>query len=255
MDKQEAGKLLWESSLQGRYYPYALQGRLTLEQAYPVQLDVLGRNLEAGQVQAGWKIGLTADAVRAHFKSKTAVHGYLLAGNGARDGKAFDFDQVISPSIEAELCFRLRKDLHGPGVSARTALDAVENIFPAFEILERRGDMAADLPLGVADNISQWAYVLGKPPKPFPKSIDLGGVKMELLRNGEVAASGTGRDVIDNQLESLAWLANRLTTLGKSLEAGQIVLTGSFNRPLPINKGDRWEASFSGIGAVSCSFT
>jgi 2-keto-4-pentenoate hydratase len=254
MDTQDAGKLVWESAQQGRYYPYALQGRLTLEQAYHVQLDVLARNLDSGQVQAGWKIGLTANAVRAHFKSNTAVHGYLLSANGFTDGHSFDFDQVIAPSIEAELCFRLGKDLHGPGVTRTAVLDAVESIVPAFEILERRGDMAADLPLGVADNVSQWAYVLGKPVRPYPKALDLGGVRMELRRNGELVANGIGGDVIDNQLDSLAWLANSLSALGKSLEAGQIALTGSFNRPLPINKGDRWEASFSGAGTVACAF-
>jgi 2-keto-4-pentenoate hydratase len=254
MIPQEAGKLLWESAQQGLYYPYALQGRLNLEQAYQVQLEVLARHLSGGETQAGWKIGLTADAVRAHFRSQTAVFGYLLASNGVGSGHSFDSDQVIAPSIEAELCFTLAKDLHGPGVTPEAVLEAVAAVSPAFEIIERRGDMAADLPLGVADDVSQWAYVLGSPLLPYPRKLDLGGVRMELRRNGEVVAGGLGREAIDNQIHSLAWLANQLAAHGKWIEAGQIVLSGSFNRPLPINKGDRWEASFSGIGKVACEF-
>lgn len=254
MIPQEAGKLLWESAQQGLYYPYALQGRLTMEQAYQVQLDVLARRVAAGEIQSGWKIGLTAEAVRTFFRSRTPVFGYLLSSSGEESGHTFDFDQVLSPSIEAELCFILAKDLHGPGVTAEAVAQAAGAVCPAFEILERRGDMAADLPLGVADNVSQWAYVLGKPLRPYPRSLDLGSVRMELKRNGETVAAGLGREVIDNPLHSIAWLANTLAGHGRWIEAGQIILTGSFNRPVPIGKGDRWEASFSGIGTVTCSF-
>jgi 2-keto-4-pentenoate hydratase len=255
MIPEEAGKLLWESAQQGLYYPYALQGRLSLEEAYRVQLEVLARHLTGGETQAGWKIGLTADAVRTHYRSKTPVSGYLLASNVQDSGHSFDFDQVMTPSVEAELCFILAKDVHGPGVTAESVVESIGAICPAFEILERRGDMAADLPLGVADNVSQWAVVLGAPVRPYPRQLDLGGVRMELRRNGETVAGGLAREVIDNHLQSLAWLANALAAHGKWIEAGQIVMSGSFNRPLPINKGDHWEASFSGVGKVTCAFT
>jgi 2-keto-4-pentenoate hydratase len=251
MDTQDAGKLLWESAQKGLYYPYALQGRLTLGEAYRVQLEVLGRILASGERQAGWKIGLTADAVRALFKSGTAVHGYLLQSNGFPSGHTFDFDQVLAPSIESELCFLLRKDLHGPGVTPEEVLDGLDAACPAFEVLERRGDMATDLPLGVADNVSQWAYVLGKPVKPYPKSLDLGQIRAEVRCNGQVVASALAKDVIDNQVRSIAWLANCLAPFDRSVEAGQIVLTGSFHRPMPIAKGDRWETRFSAAGSVT----
>ncbi|MFI5399587.1 MAG: 2-keto-4-pentenoate hydratase [SAR324 cluster bacterium] len=254
MDTQDAGKLVWESAQKGLYYPYALQGRLTLEEAYRVQFEVLGRIVASGEQQAGWKIGLTADAVRAMFKSDTAVHGYLLRSNGFPSGHTFDFDQVLAPSIESELCFLVRKDLHGPGVTPGDVLDALDAVCPAFEVLERRGDMAADLPLGVADNVSQWAYVLGTPVKPYPKSLELGQVRAEVRCNGQVVASALGKEAIDNQVQSIAWLANSLAQLGRSLEAGQIVLTGSYHRPMPIAKGDRWETRFATVGNVSATF-
>ncbi|MFI5399850.1 MAG: 2-keto-4-pentenoate hydratase [SAR324 cluster bacterium] len=254
MDTQDAGKLVWESAQKGLYYPYALQNRLTLEEAYRVQFEVLSRIVASGEQQAGWKIGLTADAVRAFFKSDTAVHGYLLRSDGFPSGQTFDFDQVLAPSIESELCFLLRKDLHGPGVKPGDVLDALDAVCPAFEVLERRGDMAADLPLGVADNVSQWAYVLGAPVRPYPKALELGQVRAEVRCNGQVVASALGKEAIDNQLLSLAWLANSLAQFGRSLEAGQIVLTGSYHRPLPIAKGDRWETRFSTVGNVSATF-
>jgi len=169
-------------------------------------------------------------------------------------GHEFDIDQVLTPSLEAELCFALRGDLHGPRVTRQQALAAVDWVCPAFEIIERRGDMAADLPLGVADNVSQWAYVLGKPLRPYPAQLDLGQVRCEVLRNGEPVVRAVGREVIDPQLDSIAWLANSLHRFEQHLEAGHIILTGSFIRPVPISKGDRWEARFAGIGTVTASF-
>jgi 2-keto-4-pentenoate hydratase len=253
MIPEEAGKLLWESALQGLYYPYALQGRLTMDEAYRVQLAVLERQRAAGEAQAGWKIGLTADAVRKHYRSGSPVHGYLLGSGGVASGHAFDAAAATAPSLETELCFTLDKDLHGPGVTEAQVLDAIGAVAPAFEIIERRGDMAADLPLGVADNVSQWAYVLGRPVRPYPKAVDLGAVRMELFRNGQAAAGGVGREVIDHPVRSLVWLANRLAAFGYWLAAGQIVLTGSFNKPLPAAPGDRWEARFTGLGAAACT--
>ena len=110
--------------------------------------------------------------------------------------------------------------------------------------------MATDLPLGVADNVSQWAYVLGTPVKPYPKTLDLAQVRAEVRCNGQVVASVLGKDVIDNQVRSIAWLANSIAPFGRALEAGQIVLSGSFHRPMPITKGDRWETRFTGAGGA-----
>ena len=254
MDTQDAGKLLWESAQKGLYYPYALQGKLTLDEAYRVQFVVLGRALATGEQQSGWKIGLTADAVRALYKSDTPVHGYLLRSNGFPSGHTFDFDQVLAPSIESELCFLMRKDLHGPGVTAADVLEALEGVCPAFEILERRGDMATDLPLGVADNVSQWAYVLGQAVTPYSRAQELGQVRAEVRCNGQVVASVLGKDAIDNQIQSIAWLANSLARFDHAVEAGHIVLSGSFHRPMPISKGDRWETRFTPVGSVAATF-
>jgi 2-keto-4-pentenoate hydratase len=67
MTIDEAVDLLWKSAQKGLYYPPALHGQLTLEQAYGVQLGVLARAVAGGDQQAGWKIGLSAEAVRGVY--------------------------------------------------------------------------------------------------------------------------------------------------------------------------------------------
>lgn len=254
MQTQDAADLMWEQAQQGVFYPSALENQLSLEEAYRIQKILLQRHLQNGQLQTGWKIGLTADAVRAVFKSDTAVYGYLLAQRRFSSGKAFTFSEAMTPSIESELCFTLKDDLKGPGITPEQVQGALASIAPAFEIIERRGDMAGQLPLGVADNVSQWAYVIGKETTPYPASLNLGDVRALVRKNGETVADNLGREVIDQQLGSIAWLANLLADVGAGLSAGQIVMSGSFTAPLPITQGDVWETEFSGVGTVKASF-
>jgi 2-keto-4-pentenoate hydratase len=224
---------------------------LTLEQAYGVQLGVLARAVAAGEKPAGWKIGLTADAVRSMYSLKMPVFGYLLASRHFVSGKSFRHTDLRQPAIEPELCFTLGQRLSGHGVTPVQVRQAVVAVAPAFEIVDLRGNMAADLALGVADNVSQWAYVTGAEVTPYPQDLDLGTVTVEVMRHGETVMQGRGAEVIDNQLQSIAWLANALADYGAAIEAGQSIMTGSFTKPLPVEPGDRWEARFSPLGAVT----
>jgi 2-keto-4-pentenoate hydratase len=254
VNTHDAGKLLWDSSREGVHDPSELRGRLTMDEAVRVQLDVLGRSLAAGERQTGWKIGLTNDAVRAQLKSEAPVHGYLLASRGFAGGQSIDIGSAFKPTIESELCFLLGGDLRGPGVTTADVLDALDAVCPAFELLEGRGDMAADLPLSTADNVRQWGYVLGQWVRPYPTSLDLADVRAEVRQNGNVVVDVLGRDAIDDQVRAVAWLANSLARFDRFLESGQIIMSGSYHGARPIAMGERWETQFSGIGSVTSDF-
>jgi 2-keto-4-pentenoate hydratase len=254
VNTHDAGKLLWDSTRQGVHDPSDLRGRLTMDEAVRVQLDVLQRALASGERQAGWKIGLTNDAVRAQLKSDGPVHGYLLASRGFAGGRSIDIGSAFKPTIESELCFLLSRDLRGPGVTSADVLAALDAVCPAFELLEARGDMAADLPLSTADNVRQWGYVLGEWVRPYPASLDLADVRAEVRQNGTVVVDVLGRDAIDDQVRAIAWLANSLAQFGRFLESGQIIMSGSYHGAKPIAAGDRWETQFSGVGSVTSDF-
>jgi 2-keto-4-pentenoate hydratase len=254
MTVDEAVEILWQSAQQGIHYPPTLQGQLTLPEAYRVQLGVLVRVVATGTQQTGWKIGLTARAIRDMYGMSVPVFGYLLACRHFASGQSFRHADMRRPAIEAELCFTLKADLRGPGVTPEHVRAAVAAVAPAFEIVDLRGDMTADLPLGVADNVSQWAYVTGPDIQPYPAQLDLGAVTVTVSRNGETVMQGRGAEVIDNQLQSIAWLANALAEYGVRLCGGQCIMTGSFNKPLPVAPGDHWESRFSSLGTVAAAF-
>ena len=254
MDTNQATDILWQAMQQGDHAPEALRKTLSLTEAYQVQLGILDRLVAGGEKLGGWKIGGTSDAARQMLKLSEPVRGYLLAKNQFESGRTFEHAAIGKPVIESELCICLGKDLKGPGVTREQVLDAVAAIAPAFEVVQMRSDMAADLPLGVADDVAQWGFVTGTALSPYPKDLDLGTISIEMKKNGEVVQQAVGRDVIDDQLEALAWLANHLAEYGRVLEAGQWVMTGSCTKPTPIAKGDTWQTTFSSVGTVSASF-
>lgn len=254
MKIEEAIELLWQSTQNGAPPPATLQKTLTLTEAYRVQLGILACWQSAGEKLAGWKIGLSADAARKMFGFQAPISGYLLASRQFSSGHSFAHAALRRPIIESELCFTLGERLTGPGVTREQVRAAMSAVAPAFEVVDMRTDMAADMPLGIADDVAQWGFVTGAAVAPYPADLNLGDVTAEMRRNGEVIAQVRGQDVIDNQLDSIAWLANHLAEYGMALEAGQHIMSGSFTKPTPIAKGDRWETHFSSVGNVLASF-
>ncbi len=254
MKVDEAIDILWECLQKGEYFPAALQGQLTLEEAYQVQLGVLARRVAAGERQAGWKIALSGVDARQAMGVHAPAFGYLLASGHYTDGETFELDTILNPAIESELCMTLSQRLKGPGMTREQVRDAVTKVAAAFELVSLRGSLAADLTLGVADNIAQWGFVTGDEVTPYPKDLNLADLTAEIVKNDRIEAQARSGDAMDDQLDSIAWLANELAKYDVALEAGHQVITGTFVRPLPIAKGDTWITHFSSVGTVSASF-
>ena len=254
MQVDEAVNILWEHVQRGEYFPEALQGALTLEDGYRAQLGVLARRVAAGETQAGWKIALSGEATRQAMGLDAPAFGYLLESGHHQAGETFQLDGVISPCIESELCLTMGKRLKGPGVTREQVLDALGQVAPAFELVSIRGNLGADLPLGVADNIAQWGFVTGDALVPYPKELDLANMTVAIFKNGEEVETVRGGEALDDQIDSITWLANALSEYDIALEAGHHILSGAFIKPLPLTKGDTWETHFSSVGTIRAHF-
>lgn len=254
MATEQTVQSLWEHRSRGDCFPAEWQGKLDKDEAYRVQLGLLDRKIGAGERQAGWKVGLTAQGLRVAFGSPEPVFGHLLQSARKTSGHAFAWSDLEKAAVESELLIMLARDLSGPSVTADDARAAVASIAPALEIVDLgRADMKADLPLTVADNVMQYAFVAGV--AVALGNLDFGSVRAQVTIDSEVVADVVGRDVIDNQMETLAWLAKSLHRFGRSLRAGDCIMTGSFTKPLPVERGARIRTVFDGIGEVTASFT
>ena len=244
MDTTDLIEAFWQARLRGEYFPAAYYGKLTIDQAYAIQLGLIARRCAAGERQIGWKVGLTAPAIQRQFGFHEPVFGCVLETRPS--GHVFAPADLIAPGFENELCMRLRTDLSG-NVSLEEARAAIDVVYPSLEIIETRGPFTEQIALALADNAQQKTVIVGEP---VPLPADLTAIEASVAINGSVLATGTGDAVLGNPLNSIVWLAGKLGAYRRGLKAGEIVMTGSFTRQFPIAPEDTIETVFSGIGAV-----
>ena len=253
LDIDAAVAEFWRERECGVFFPPAWSGRLSLEEAFLIQLGLIARREAAGERRIGWKVGLTAPVIQQQFGVHEPVFGCLLEGGVKLSGEHFRFAELIKPGFESEICMRLGRELAGSALDQATARRAIDLVYPAFEIIETRGDFTKDLPLALADNAQQKAIVLGAGRR-LDENLDLAGVRVAVEIGGKEVASGRGDAVLGNPLNSLVWLARKLHALGRGLKAGELVMTGSFTRQFPLAAGDRIRACFAELGSVEASF-
>ena len=210
MDLDAAINSIWESTRQGVYYPAQWKGKFSVEQGYRVQLGVLRHHLQAGERQAGWKVGLTAKAIQEQIGFHEPVFGFLLEAANLDSGAVVNTDELVAPCFETELCLTLGETLQGPGVTISAARLAVIAVQPAFEIVERRGDFTADISLALADNVQQKYFVTGLSVPVGDDPAALKSAEVDIFINGERVESAPGTNVMGDPAVSVAWLANRI---------------------------------------------
>ena len=245
IDLQRAVEEFWAARARGEYFPAGYFDRLSLDEAYRIQLALIDRRCAAGERQIGWKVGLTSKAIQQQFGFHEPCFGCILEARPS--GHVFAAGELIRPGFETELCLRLGRPLAGE-VSQDEVSASVAAVYPSFEITETRGD-PAQIALMLADHAQQRSVILGEPVTLTP-SLRLDQVEARVELNHSVVATGVGAAVLDNPLNSVAWLARKLGEYGRILQAGEVVMTGSLVRQLPLAPGDRAWASFSGVGAV-----
>jgi 2-keto-4-pentenoate hydratase len=236
----------WAARTRGEFFPQAYFDRLTMDDAYRIQLALIDRRVAGGERHIGWKVGLTAKAIQEQFGFHEPVFACILETQPT--GHVFGATELIHPGLETELCVRLGCGLEG-NLTSEQVRAAVELIHPSFEIIETRGDPVKQMALVMADNGQQRSVVIGAPVRLAP-NVELDEVIARVQLNGREVATGLGSAVLGNPLNSIKWLAGKLGQYGRRLRPGDIIMTGSFVRQFPLVPGDVAIAEFSGIGRV-----
>ena len=234
---------------------------ITIGDAYSIQHAWVQMMLAEGRVLRGRKIGLTSRAMQVSVNINEPDYGALLDNMFYRDGAEIPIDRFIAPRVEVELAFILGKPLKGPDCTIFEVIEATDFVVPALEILDariQRVDPQTKATRQVIDTISDNAgnagLVLGG--QPFkPTGVDMRWISALCFRNGNIEESGVAAAVLNHPANGIAWLANKLAPHGVGLEPGQVILSGSFIRPVDAHKGDTFHADYSSFGCVSCHFT
>lgn len=233
---------------------------MTMDDAYAVQGAWIDRKLARGERIVGWKIGLTSRAMQQVLNIDTPDSGVLLDSMLFPDKVEISADRFIQPRVEAEIAFVMKDRLVGDSVTVEEVLAATDYVVPALEILDTR-IQRADNATGrmrnvcdtIADNAANAGIIVGER-KSRPGDIDLRWIGTILTRNGVVEETGLGAGVLGHPARGICWLAARLKQYGGAIEPGQIVLSGSFIRPVECPPGSDIIADFGAFGSVRCHF-
>ena len=233
---------------------------MTVEDGYAVSRAWAQIKLGEGRVIKGHKIGLTSRAMQLSSQITEPDYGTLLDDMFFPEGSDIPFTRFIAPRIEVELAFVMGKRLRGPNVTIFDVLAATDYVMPAIEIIDARieqFDRHTKSPRKVFDTISDNAASAGivtggRPVR--PDAVDLRWVSALLYKNGVIEESGVAAAVLNHPANGVAWLANKLGAWGESLEAGEVVLGGSFTRPTTALPGDTFHADYGSLGSIAFRF-
>ncbi|MEQ4709009.1 2-oxo-hept-4-ene-1,7-dioate hydratase [Providencia huaxiensis] len=233
---------------------------MTIDDAYAIQKEWVGVKIAEGRVLKGHKIGLTSKAMQASSQIDEPDYGALLDDMFFDDGCDIPADRFIVPRIEVELAFVLAKPLSGPNCTIFDVYNATDYVIPALELIDARChnvDPETNRPRKVfdtiSDNAANGAVILGGRPIK-PRDLDMRWISALLYRNGVIEESGVAAAVLNHPANGVAWLANKLAPHNVQLEPGQIILGGSFTRPVPARKGDVFHVDYGNMGSISCRF-
>ena len=227
---------------------------LTIDDAYQISLAFLKRRLTAnGEKVVGKKIGVTSKPVQDMLGVHQPDFGFLTDAMLAEGGR-INMDTLIQPRAEAEIAFKLKKSLKGPGVTPEDVLDATDYVMPCFEIVDSRiDDWKIKIQDTVADNASCGVFAFGDA-KGDPSALDLSNLKVVVEKNGAFLSEGLGSAVQGAPQNAVAWLANTLGEYGIPFEAGEVILSGSLVPLEPVVKGDEMSMNIDGLGGCDVSF-
>jgi 2-oxo-hept-3-ene-1,7-dioate hydratase len=158
------------------------------------------------------------------------------------------------------MAFVLRAPLRGPDVTLEQVVAATDYVTPAIEIIDarieqfdRHSKAMRKVCDTISDNAANAGVVVGAC-RANPMSTDLPWVGAILRQNGVVEETGLAAGVQGHPAIGIAWLANKLAPWGEHLDAGQIVLAGSFTRPVAGKAGDLFEADYGPLGQLQFRF-
>lgn len=227
---------------------------MQIEDSYAIQKVWSDQRIAQGARLVGHKIGLTSKVMQVATGITEPDYGVIHDDMVVESGSVLEFDRFSNVRIEVELAFVLAKPLTGPNTTIFDVLDATAYVVPALEVLnshlELEGRTIVDT---ISDNAAMGAMVVGGRPIKVDE-LDLRWVSSLLYRNETIEDSGVAGAILGHPAMGVAWLANKLAQHGQTLEAGEIILAGSFTKPMWVERGDTVHAEYNGMGSVTCRF-
>ncbi len=232
---------------------------MTIADGYAISRAWMQLKLAEGRSVRGHKIGLTSRAMQQASQIDEPDYGLLLDDMFFEPG-AIPTQRFIAPRVEVELAFVLKHKLEGSRVTVDDVLAATDYVTPAIEIIDARIEQfdrhtkaMRKVQDTISDNAANAGIVLGGR-QVHPREVDLPWCGAILRQNGVVEETGLAAGVQGHPAIGVAWLAMKLAPWSECLQAGEVVLAGSFTRPVAAKQGDRFEVDYGPLGRFEFHF-
>ena len=225
---------------------------LSLRQAYDLQDSVASLRRERGEHHIGYKVGCTSLAIRTQLGIGHSVAGYLWESEKFDTGRSLRLTDFVNPAVEGELAVELVNELCGSALSPSEIEAAIGSVFPVIELHNAifcgKQSSAEEL---VANNALHAGFVTGGTRSEYRP---LKSAQLSIRIEGTVVDVYQGPDLTNGIIRSLRWLAGHLAHFHRTLRAGDIILTGSLPRLIPVTKEAQIHVETSHFGDVSAQF-
>jgi 2-oxo-hept-3-ene-1,7-dioate hydratase len=254
------GEALFEAEITGAQIgiPSLAHPDMDMDDAYAMQSAFVAKKIAAGRKVIGWKIGLTSKTMRYALGIDIPDSGLLFDDMSFDNHAIIPKGRFIEPRVEAEIAFVMKSYVEVADVTRKQIIAATDYVAPALEILDTRvvrrdAETVRRIFDTIADNAANAGIVLGDKRHAIAAH-DLRWVGVIVSRNAEVEETGLGADVLNGPVESVVWLARRMAQYGQKIKAGQVILSGSFIRPIECPSGSVISADYGAFGRVEVSF-
>ncbi len=233
---------------------------MTMDDAYAIQRCWVDMKIARGASIKGYKIGLTSRAMQMSVNIDQPDYGILLDDMFFDDGAQIKVDDFLDPRIEVELAFVLKKPLAGENVSIFDVYNATDYVIPSLELIAARchrtdpeSGYTRTILDTISDNAANAGIILGGRPI-RPTEMDLRWAGAMLYLNGQIEETGLAAGVLGHPAKGISWVCKRFAPHGVGLEPGQVILAGSFTRPVSVKAGDTVHADYGPLGGISVKF-
>ena len=225
---------------------------ISIEDALRIQLAVTNLREKRGEEVIGYKIGCVSKDTQRKMGFTKPAWGRLWKNELYLDGVTLDKRNFANPAMEAEFGIVLNRDLTPELVNLDYILDSIETIHPIIEIhnLVFNGDPPFGAEL-LANNAIHAGVVMGKPTKANIKSEI---TDLKLIFDNEIIDTWSDKKWPHDMLSEVEWLVKEQDTIGNILKKGNLILTGAYGLPIPINDKKLIQVTSSLFGNVSAVF-
>ena len=226
--------------------------KINNEDALLIQSNVARLREKRGEVIIGYKIGCVSKDTQKKMGFTQPACGYLWKSELYTSGVALIKKNYTNPAMEAEFGVILNRDIKAELSSFDYILESIEGIYPLIEIhnLIFYGNEPYGAEL-LANNAIHAGVVLGPETKLPINKIE---TNLKLIYDNEIIDTWVNKKWPHDMLSEIEWLVKELAKKRIYLKKGDLILTGAYGFPVPINDKKLIEVTSSIFGDVKATF-